>query len=179
MLRAAGTGTDPGTAPVTSTVATVAPVDPPAQRSCLPNPTDSPKDAHEAKMQAAARYFCSTYGKETAAKEAPNVQHRVWGTDGYAARGGGFPIGQDYNSGDNNDDVYDVGIKGVDGCVPQGGYNLAEPLKDVKCSDMVSKAWRECESSRSTFISFRQFFANSGIKAAIIKAAVVITLLDA
>ena len=132
------------------------PVDPPAQRTCLPNPNYKVKDAHESKMRAAANHFCATYGKETAAKEAPDVHHRVWGTDGR-----GVPIGQDYNRLDNNDDVYDVGINGVDGCVPTGGYNLAEPLKDVKCSDMVFKAWRECESSCSSFVLFRQSFANS------------------
>lgn len=131
--------------PTTPTPVVVAPVDPPSQPSCVPNPTDSVKDAHEGEMQKAAKYFCDEYASNINAQAPINIVQTIIAgtrTEGRAT----VDIAYLYppNMG-NQDDVYDIKLTSVDNCTPTNGFNLASPVKDNQCADILHSAWKSCE----------------------------------
>ena len=133
--------------PVTPTAPpqdTVKPADPPSQPSCVPNPTDHVKDAHENEEKKVAKFFCDKYAKNTNAEAPVSVVQTVMA----GTRSEGLTtvdIAFDYpdNKG-NQDDVYDITIKSVDKCNPAHGNNLAEPVPGSTCEDILKNAWKNC-----------------------------------
>ena len=47
---------------------------------------------------------------------------------------------------DATDDIYDLKLKSVPGCLAPGGYNLREPVRGVKCEEVLFEAWSKCKS---------------------------------
>lgn len=130
--------------PTQSNPPVVTPVDPPSQPSCVPNPTDSVKDAHEGELKKAAKYFCDEHATDTNAK-APikNEATIIAGTkqEGRAI----VDIAYVYpESLGNQDDVYDFSLTSVDNCTPVNGFNLASPVANSKCADILHDAWKNC-----------------------------------
>ena len=131
--------------PTTPATVVVAPVDPPSQPSCVPSPTNSVKDAREGEMQKAAKYFCDGYASNTNAQAPINIAQTIIAgtrTEGRAT----VDIAYLYppNIG-NQDDVYDIKLTSVDNCTPTNGFDLASPVKDNQCVDILHRAWKNCE----------------------------------
>lgn len=124
----------------------VAPVAPPSQPSCVPNPTDSVKEAHEGELKKAVKYFCDEYATDTNAK-AP-IKNEVTIIAGTRQEGRGVvDIAYVYpESLGNKDDVYDFSLTSVDNCTPANGFNLASPVANSNCADILHDAWKKCES---------------------------------
>ena len=129
------------------TVPTVAPVDPPSQPSCVPNPTDHVKDAHEDEMQKVAKFFCDKYASSTNAQAPINIAQTVMAGQRSEGRGS-VDIAFDYPTNEGNqDDVYDITLTSVPNCTPAGGaFNLATPVANNQCADILHNAWKTCES---------------------------------
>ena len=131
--------------PTTPAPVVVAPVDPPSQPSCVPNPTDSVKDAREGEMQKAAKYFCDEYAFNTNAQAPINIAQTIIAgtrTEGRATVDIAYLYPPDIG---NQDDVYDIKLTSVDNCTPTNGFNLASPVKDNQCTDILHSAWKNCE----------------------------------
>ena len=130
----------------TATPVVVAPVDPPSQPSCVPNPTVPVKDANEGEMQKAAKYFCEEYASNTTAQAPINIAQTIIAgtrTEGRAT----MDLASLYSpSMGSQDNVYDIKLKSVDHCTPKNGFNLASPVKDHQCADLLHRAWKDCES---------------------------------
>ncbi|MCJ1328571.1 hypothetical protein MMC10_005248 [Thelotrema lepadinum] len=47
---------------------------------------------------------------------------------------------------DATDDIYDLKLKSVPGCLAPGGYNLREPVRGVKCEEVLFEAWSKCDN---------------------------------
>jgi hypothetical protein len=129
------------------TPAVVAPVDPPSQPICIPVPTGSVRDAHEGELQKAVKYFCDQHATDTNA-QAPikNEATIIAGTrqEGRAV----VDIAYDYlDSMGTQDDVYDFTLQSVDNCTPEQGNNLASPVANSNCADILYNAWKNCEST--------------------------------
>lgn len=121
----------------------VAPADPPAAPSCVPNPTDKVKDAHENELKKAAKFFCDKYASGT--MTTPNVNIAQTIISGVVPAGrSSIDIARLYTGSDNKDDVYDISVKSVDGCTPEGGFNLDTPVSGNSCSDILHSAWKQC-----------------------------------
>lgn len=120
-------------------------VDPPSPPICLPKPTSHIKDAHEREVVKVAKYFCDKYATKTDEKGPVYISETVMA--GLRPRGKvSVDIAFDYPpSVGNQDDVYDVGLNFVPNCTPNGLFNLAEPVKDHSCADILHTAWRDCE----------------------------------
>lgn len=124
----------------------ISPVDPPSQPSCVPNPTDHVKDAHEGELVKAVKYFCDEHATETDAK-APikTIATIIAGTKQVGRNV--LDIAYVYpDSMGNQDDVYDFTLTSVDNCTPAHGFNLASPVANTKCADILYDAWKKCES---------------------------------
>jgi hypothetical protein len=125
---------------------TVAPVDPPSQPSCVPTPTGHVKDAHEGEIQKVAKFFCDQYASNTNAQAPISITQTVMAgvrTEGRAS----LDIAYDYPPSEGNqDDVYDIKLTSVPNCTPQGGFNLATPVANNKCVDILHTAWKNCKS---------------------------------
>ena len=124
----------------------VPPVDPPSQPSCVPKPFGQVKDAHEGELQKAAKYFCDQHATDTSA-QAP-IKNEATIIAGAKQMGRGtLDIAYDYtDSLGNQDDVYDFSITSVDNCTPLHGFNLASPVSNSNCADILHDAWKKCES---------------------------------
>lgn len=130
----------------TPTPVGVAPVDPPSQPSCVPNPTDSVKDAHEGELEKATKYFCDQHATNTNAQAPIDIAATIIaGTRsmGRATIDMAYPYPP--NMG-NQDDVYDISLKSVPDCTPEHGFNPASPVKDTQCADILHSAWKNCGS---------------------------------
>ena len=145
--------------PATSTAPpqnTVKPADPPSQPSCVPNPTDHVKDAHEKEEKKVSKFFCDKYAKNTNAQAPVSVVQTVMaGTrlEGLAT----VDIAFDYPDDEGNqDDVYDITIKSVDECSPAHGNNLAEPVPGSTCEDILNNAWKNCTYSLMSILGYPQ-----------------------
>lgn len=140
---ASATPTTPA-APTRAPSATVAPADPPARASCVANPTTPVKDSHEDELKKAAAFFCSDYASSTVTASSVNIAQTVISgtlTEGKQA----VDVARLYTGTANEDDVYEISVKSVDGCTPVGGYNLGTPVAGNKCPDILHSAWKQCE----------------------------------
>jgi hypothetical protein len=135
--------TSPG--PATPNPTVVAPVDPPSQPSCVPNPTGSVKDAHENELQKPVKFFCDQYASTTVPNGPINVAHTVIAGDKQEGRSV-VNVAYDYPpSMGTQDDVYDITVTSVDNCTPSGGFNLGTPVANNQCADILHNAWKNCE----------------------------------
>lgn len=138
-----------------STIATqpttpvVDPVDPPSQPSCIPVPTGSVREAHESELRKAVKYFCDQHATDTNA-QAP-IKNEATIIAGTRQEGRGVvDIAYDYrDSMGVQDDVYDITLQSVDNCTPEHGFNLASPVANSNCADILYNAWKSCESTSS------------------------------
>ena len=124
---------------------TVAPVDPPSRPFCVAAPKGSVKDAHEGELQKAVTFFCDQYANGTVPGPVNDAHTVMAGIRSIPH--GSIDVEFDYTGNSNEDDVYDIKITSVDKCTANGGYNLAEPVANHKCYDILYTAWRICESS--------------------------------
>lgn len=135
----------PGPTTVAPPPVVVAPVDPPSQPSCVPNPTNPVKDAHEGELQKVAKYFCDQYASNTNAKAPINIaQTIIAGTKSEGRSTVDIAYLYPPSMG-NQDDVYDVKLTSVDNCTPVNGFNLASPVMGNQCADILHSAWSKCE----------------------------------
>lgn len=125
---------------------TVQPADPPAAPVCAPVPDGGVKDAHESKAKLVANAFCDRFAKDTVSGPDVNIEHMLWPTESSVGRGSLIEVVQDWTRDDSQDDVYTVSVKSVQDCpVPDGGFNLAEPVSGNKCGDIVYNAFKNCK----------------------------------
>ena len=125
----------------------VTPVDPPSQPSCVPNPTDSIKDSHKGELKKAAKYFCDKHATDTNAKAPVKNEATIIAGTKQAGRAV-VDIAYVYpESLGNQDDVYDFSLTSVDDCTPANGFNLALPVANSNCADILHDAWQKCKSS--------------------------------
>lgn len=132
------------TAPTRAPSATVAPANPPARASCIANPSTPVKDSHEDELQKAAAFFCRQYASRTVTTANVNIAQTVISgtlTEGRQT----VDVARLYTGTENEDDVYDISVKSVDGCTPVGGYDLGTPVADNQCPDILHNAWLQCE----------------------------------
>lgn len=123
---------------------TVAPANPPASASCVADPTKPVKDSHETELKRAAAFFCKDYASSTVTAAHVNIAQTV--ISGVLTEGKEIvDVARLYTGTDNEDDVYDIRVKSVDGCSPAGGYNLGTPVADHQCPDLLHSAWKQCE----------------------------------
>lgn len=138
--------TTQSTTPTQPNPPVVTPVDPPSQPSCVPKPTGSVKDAHEGELKKAAKYFCGEHAINTNAK-APikNEATIIAGTkqEGRAVMDIAYIYAERLG---NQDDVYDFSLTSVDNCTPANGFNLASPVANSNCADILHDAWKKCKS---------------------------------
>ena len=127
-------------------ITTVAPADPPAAASCVPNPSDPVKDSHEGQLEKAAKYFCKEYASGIVQGPVVDIKQAVVS--------GAMPVGRGilnvarlYTGTENRDDVYDISIQSVKGCKSHGGFNLDTPVANNQCSDILHSAWKQCRFS--------------------------------
>jgi len=135
---------------------TVTPVESPATASptCMPSPTDSTRDSHESYLEKSTYYFCSNNGSQTSYLQS-SVDLKLRIIVGSWPSGKQIFTGAKLYEGDTPaDDVYDISIVSIDGCVPEGatgtfnvGYNLAQPVRDatVTCNTLTYAAWKNCK----------------------------------
>lgn len=135
------------TTPAPVPLDTVAPVIPPSQPSCVAPPSGSVKDSHEGELRKVVTFFCDQYAKDTVSGPVNDAHTVMAGLKTFPH--GSIDIAMDYTGNSNEDDVYDIKVTSVDKCTPNAGYNLAEPVPNNKCYDILYTAWRSCESLRS------------------------------
>ena len=123
---------------------TVAPEDPPVSASCVANPTTAVKNSHEGELKKAAKYFCDEYASSTVTTSSVNIaQTIISGT--VAERRGVVDVARFHTGTDNADDVYDISVISVDRCTANGGFNLATPVANNQCVDILHSAWQQCQ----------------------------------
>ena len=133
------------TSPAASSPIVVAPVDPPSQPSCVPTPTSSVKDSHESELEKAAAFFCSQYADSTVQNGPINIADTIIAGDKTEGREV-VDIAYVYPpSMGNQDDVYNIAVTSVPNCTPNGGYNLATPVANNQCADILHSAWKQCK----------------------------------
>ncbi|KAL8904480.1 MAG: hypothetical protein Q9207_003244 [Kuettlingeria erythrocarpa] len=145
---------DSDPAPTSSTISApiiVLPVDPPSQPSCVPNPTDSVKDSHEDELQKAAAFFCSKHTTSpTISSGLISIADMIIAGDREKSEGFlgiTIVVNEAYEYPPdlgNQDDVYDISITSVDNCTPNGGFDLATPVPNHQCADILYSAWKDC-----------------------------------
>ncbi|KAL9025128.1 MAG: hypothetical protein Q9196_006003, partial [Gyalolechia fulgens] len=104
-------------------------------------PTVTP-DAHKGEMQKAAKFFCDQYAANTNAQAPISITKTIMA--GERILGGELvDIAFDYPPSEGNqDDVYDIKLTSVLNCTPKGGFNLATPVANHKCADILHAAWK-------------------------------------
>ena len=123
----------------------VAPVDPPSQPRCVPAPTGAVKDSHEGELQKAAAFFCSQYADSTVQNGPINIADTIIAGDKSEGRAT-VDVAYVYSpSMGSQDDVYDITVTSVPDCTPDGGYNLATPVANNQCADILHSAWKQCK----------------------------------
>lgn len=150
----AGAATSSTVAPASPTGP--APVDPPSQPSCVATPTGTFKDSYEGELQKAAAFFCSQYADSTVQTGPINIADTIIAGDKTEGRET-INIAYVYppSLGDQ-DNVYDISVTSVPNCTPNGGYNLATPVANNQCADILHSAWKQCKrSSFSSVINIR------------------------
>lgn len=124
------------------------PVDPPGKLHCEPTPAGKYKDAHKEKVKMIASSFCQTYAnsKDQDAGDLP-VAKTLFDRQTHF-RLGVAPRVVEWNGGDHSeDDVYDIKVERVEDCkTDDGKLNLAKPVKDNECKDILESAWKECNN---------------------------------
>ena len=134
---------------------TIAPVDPPSQPSCVPNPANHVKDAHEGEMQKVAKFFCDQYASNTNAQAPISIAQTVMAGERSMDRTT-IDVAFDYPPSEGSqDDVYEIKLTSVPDCTPNGGFNLATPVANNQCADILHTAWKNCEclNRLPTFLS--------------------------
>lgn len=131
--------------PATSSPIVVAPVETPSQPSCVPTPTGHVKDSHEEELQKAAAFFCTQYADGTVQNGPFNIVETIMAGDISEGR---VMVDVAYvypPSMGNQDDIYDIFVTSVLNCTPNGGYNLATPVANNQCADILHSAWKQCK----------------------------------
>lgn len=129
----------------------VAPVDPPSQPSCVPTPTGAVKDSHKEELKKAAALFCSQYADSTVQNGPINIADTIIAGDIMEGRKT-VNIAYVYSpSIGNQDDVYDIAVTSVPNYTQNGGYNLAKPVANNQCADILHSAWKQCKHSSPSF----------------------------
>ena len=131
----------------------IEPIDPPGNLHCHKAPgKDRPyRDSHRLLVEAMSMYFCDVYGAadDQDPRNLPILKMispsmwkywfsvNDWSTEHLS--GGEPPI---------SDDVYDFSIRLIDGCTPSGNgrLNLAWPVRNHKCLDLLVSAWAQCDN---------------------------------
>ena len=150
-LRARG-DPSPSSAHKTSDFSTIAPADTPAMPSCVAVPSDDVRDAHERELKKAADYFCKQFTDDLVTD--PGVEHTETIISAPQPIGRGvMDLAKPYEGEEPTDDVYEFSVESVDRCSPNGGYNIAEPVADHKCVDILHDAWKGCTSSSNLYPS--------------------------
>ncbi|KAL9104472.1 MAG: hypothetical protein Q9163_000565 [Psora crenata] len=109
-----------------------------------PRPITPVKDSHEGELRRAAQFFCNNFASSIVT--TPNIDIAQTAISGYVSGARGIiDLARLYTGADNEDDVYDISVKSVDGCIPDGGYNLGTPVADNQCPDILHSAWKQCE----------------------------------
>lgn len=127
-------------------IPTVAPVDPPSAPTCAPNPTAAIKDSHENELKKAATFFCTQYASNTVLVGPVDNEQMV--VSGVISEGReNVDMARLYTGTQNEDDVYNISVKSVPNCTPDGGFDLGTPVTGNKCSDILHSAWKKCKSS--------------------------------
>lgn len=139
----AASPTDPSHTP--TPLDTVAPVVPPSQPSCVAAPSGPVKDSHEGELKKVATFFCNQYAKDTVPGPVNDAHTVMAGIKSYPHES--IDVAFDYTGNSSEDDVYDIKVTSIDKCTANGGYNLAEPVPNYKCYDILYTAWKNCESS--------------------------------
>ncbi|KAL9033453.1 MAG: hypothetical protein Q9214_007508 [Letrouitia sp. 1 TL-2023] len=130
---------DPTTTEESPPPPTVAPVDPPSQPSCYPSPSGKYQDSHEDNMQTAAGSFCNKFAKDVSHDATVDIDKTGWAD----------ADDQFWDANDYNDDVYEISIKNIDGCVPgDAGFDLGEPVTGQKCKDILVGTWTGCTGNK-------------------------------
>ena len=132
-------GSPPSTSPPpTSAPAFKAPAIPPSQPVCNPNPIGHYHDSHEGTIREATRTYCSLFAKKIVHAKSENNEEDF--------KPGWKPL-MNVSGHEGRDDIYDFRLKSVAGCPAPQGYNLNEPIRGVKCEDLLFNAWKKCEFS--------------------------------
>lgn len=115
----------------------VEPVDPPAAPSCYPIPTGPYQDSHESEVKSLTANFCDTYANKI--ERSPTVSIVETMRESLLSRL--------FNPNDREDDIYEMSIKSIPNCNPDGGFDLAQPVGSHKCVDILRDAWRNCNNN--------------------------------
>ena len=143
-FSAAATSSVAPASPATPSATVVPPVNPPSQPSCVPAPTGAVKDSHEGELQKAAAFFCSQYADSTVQSGPINIADTIIAGDKTEGRAT-VDVAYVYPpSLGNQDDVYDFTVTSVPNCTPDGGYDLATPVANNQCADILHNAWKQC-----------------------------------
>lgn len=125
----------------------IGPIDPPGNLQCQPSPTGNIIDSHSDKVSVAAKGFCSEFAsskdqdpakmpisKTISAEESSSGLFRTSGAAEWE------------DKGYSREDVYDITISLVEGCVTEGDLNVAKPVKDGECWEILKSAWKQCNN---------------------------------
>lgn len=109
------------------------------------------KDSHKEELKKAAALFCSQYADSTVQNGPINIADTIIAGDKTEGRET-VNIAYVYSpSIGNQDDVYDIAVISVPNCTPNGGYNLAKPVANNQCADILHSAWKQCKHSSPSF----------------------------
>lgn len=117
--------------------------------ACAPKPEGNKvRDSHEEALIKAVGYFCNA-DAATTVPVGPELNRTVEVVIDGPANAAHYKA-QDWSNKRDIDDVYFFTLTTVDDCeTPRNGYNLAKPLGDHTCNDILYRSWKDCE-----FLSF-------------------------
>ncbi|KAJ9668147.1 hypothetical protein H2201_001576 [Coniosporium apollinis] len=124
--------------------------DNPKKSESLPAPICAPKaegkkvrDSHEEALIKAVGYFCKA-DAATTVLVGPELNRTVEVVIDGPANAVHYKA-QDWSEKGDIDDVYFFTLTTVDDCrTPRNGYNLAKPLGDHTCNDILYRSWKDC-----------------------------------
>ncbi|KAJ9637176.1 hypothetical protein H2199_007462 [Coniosporium tulheliwenetii] len=124
--------------------------DNPKKSESLPAPVYAPKpegkkvkDSHEEALIKAVGYFCNA-DAATTVPVGPKLNRTVEVVIDGPANAAHYKA-QDWSKKGYIDDVYFFTLTTVDDCrTPRNGYNLAKPLGDRTCNDILYRSWKDC-----------------------------------